>query len=269
MCKVLNVTRSGYYAWRKRPLSKHEQSNQELLVMIQKVFQTSRRTYGSPRIHAYLRRNGWICGHNRVARLMRIHKIVARTRHRRYPITTQRQPGAIPAPNLLNRNFSAEWPNQKWVTDITYIDTAEGWLYLASVLDLYSRKVVGWAMSEQIDSSLTASALHMACITRRPRGGLIHHSDQGRQFTSTAYQQILKGMGCKVSMSSVGNCYDNAVMESFFATLKAECVTEQYATREEARRTIFDYLEAWYNRQRLHSALGYLNPTEFEAQSGH
>jgi len=266
---VLNVTRSGYYAWRKRPLSKREQSNQELLGMIQNVFQTSRRTYGSPRIHAYLRRNGWICGHNRVARLMRTHKIVARARCKRYPITTQRQPGVFPAPNLLNRNFSAEWPDQKWVTDITYIDTAEGWLYLASVLDLYSRKVVGWAMSEQIDSSLTVSALHMACITRHPRVGLIHHSDQGRQFTSIAYQQILKGLGCQVSMSSVGNCYDNAVMESFFATLKSECVTRQYASREEAHREIFDYLEGWYNRQRLHSALGYKNPSEFEALSGH
>jgi len=266
---VLNVSRSGYYAWRKRPLSKRERSNQELLGMIQKVFQTSRRTYGSPRIHEYLRCRGFVCGHNRVARLMRLHKVVARASQRRYPITTQREPGAIPAPNLLKRDFSAEKPNQKWVTDITYIDTAEGWLYLASVMDLYSRKIVGWAMSDQIDSSLTASALQMARITRSPRVGLIHHSDQGRQFTSAAYRQILKAMGCQVSMSSVGNCYDNAVMESFFATLKTECVTEQYASRDEARRTIFDYIEGWYNRQRMHSALGYHSPIEFELLSGH
>lgn len=269
MCQVLKVTRSGYYAWGKRSPSKQEQSNQSLLELIQQIFQTSRRTYGSPRICASLRRRGYVCGHNRVARLMHFHGIVARRRHRRYPITTQRQPGLVPAPNLLQRDFSADRPNRKWVTDITYIDTAEGWLYLASVMDLFSRKVVGWAMSDQIDSALSTNALRMAWITRRPLSGLLHHSDQGRQFTGAAYQQMLADMGCQVSMNRTGECYDNATMESFFATLKTECVTKQFASRAEARRTIFEYLEGWYNHQRLHSSLDYLSPAEFEASSGH
>jgi len=266
---VLKVTRSGYYAWCRHTPSKRERSNQELLEWIKKVFQASRKTYGSPRIVAYLRHHGWLCGHNRVARLMHVHGIVARRRHRRFPITTQRQPGVVPAPNLLKRDFSADRPNRKWVTDITYIDTAEGWLYLASVMDLFSRKVVGWAMSDKIDSALATNALRMAWTTRRPLRGLLHHSDQGCQFTGTTYQQMLAEMGCQVSMNRTGECYDNAAMESFFATLKTECVTGQFTTRAEARRTIFEYLEGWYNRQRLHSSLDYLSPVEFEALSGH
>ena len=269
MCKVLKVTRSGYYAWYKRPPSLREQYNQALLEVIGKVFETSRRTYGSPRIYAILRRHGWLCGHNRVARLMHLHGIVARRRHRRFPITTQRQPGIVPAPNLLNRDFSADQPNRKWVTDITYIDTAEGWLYLASVMDLFSRKVVGWAMSDKIDGALATNALRMAWTTRRPLKGLLHHSDQGSQFTAATYQQVLAEMGCQVSMNRTGECYDNASMESFFATLKTECVIQQFPSKAEARRTIFEYLEGWYNRQRLHSSLDYLSPTEFEALSGH
>lgn len=263
------MTRSGYYAWRNRPMSKREQSNQALLEVILKVFQASRKTYGSPRIHAFLHRHGWQCGHNRVARLMHLHGIVARRRHRRYPITTQRQPGVIPAPNLLKRDFRADRPNRKWVTDITYIDTAEGWLYLASVMDLFSRKVVGWAMSDKIDSALATNALRMAWTTRRPLKGLLHHSDQGRQFTGAPYQQVLADMGCQVSMNRTGECYDNATMESFFATLKTECVTGQFASRAEARRIIFEYLEGWYNPQRIHSSLDYHSPAEFEALSGH
>jgi putative transposase len=268
MCKVLEVTRSGYYAWRSHAPGRREQSDQELLKMIKQVFQDSRRTYGSPRIHAYLRRQGWLCGHNRVAKLMHTHGIVARRRSRRVPITTQCQPGAIPAPNLLKRNFFADRPNRKWVTDITYIDTAEGWLYLASVIDLFSRKVIGWAMSDKIDSVLATNALRMAWSTRQPGYGLLHHSDQGRQYTSASYQQALVEMGCQVSMNRTGECYDNAVMESFFATLKTECVTEQFASLAEARTTIFEYLEGWYNRQRLHSSLDYLSPVEFETLSG-
>ena len=269
MCNVLKVTRSGYYAWRNRPPSKREQSNQALLDLIRNVFQASRRTYGSPRICASLRRGGLTCGHNRVARLMHLHGIVARRRHRRFPITTQRQPGVIPAPNLLKRDFTANRPNQKWVSDITYIDTAEGWLYLASVMDLFSRKVVGWAMSDKIDSTLATNALRMAWTTRRPLKGLLHHSDQGCQYTGATYQQALTEMGCQVSMNRTGECYDNATMESFYATLKSECVTKQFASRAEARSTIFEYLEGWYNRQRLHSSLDYLSPVEFEASSGH
>lgn len=266
---MLKVTRSGYYAWCRRTPSKREQSNQELVELIKKVFQASRRTYGSPRIYAYLRRRGWRCGHNRIARLMRMHGIVARRRRRRFPITTQHQPGVVPAPNLLKRNFTADRPNLKWVTDITYIDTAEGWLYLASVMDLFSRKIVGWAMSNKIDSLLATNALRMAWITRRPLRGLLHHSDQGRQFTGATYQQVLTQMGCQVSMNRTGDCYDNATMESFFATLKTECVIEQFASRAEARRTIFEYLEGWYNRQRLHSSLDYLSPADFETLYGH
>ena len=269
MCKVLKVTRSGYYAWCNRPLGSRERANQALLEQIRTVFNHSRKTYGGPRIHAILRRQGVVCGHNRVARLMRLHGIVARPRLRRHPVTTQQQPGAIPAPNRLRRDFSAEQPNQKWVSDITYIDTAEGWLYLATVIDLFSRKVVGWAMADQINSELVGAALRMAWKTRKPLAGLIHHSDQGRQFTSLAFQQLLATMGAQASMSRTGNCYDNAAMESFFATLKSECVTRQFSTREEARSEIFAYIEGWYNRQRLHSSLDYLSPLEYESLSGH
>jgi transposase InsO family protein len=179
-------------------------------------------------------------------------------------VTTQRQPGALAAPNLLNQDFSAAKPNQKWVTDITYIDTAEGWLYLATVLDLFSRMVVGWAMADHMETSLVEDALRMALAGRYPAPGWIHHSDQGSQYTSEIYQQHLTDHHCRVSMSQVGNCYDNATMESFIATLKKECVTYQFATREEARTAIFEYIEVWYNRRRLHSSLDYLSPLEFE-----
>jgi transposase InsO family protein len=170
---------------------------------------------------------------------------------------------------LLNQDFGSPAPDRKWVADFTYIDTAEGWLYLASVLDLFSRRVVGWAMDERMESSLVQSAWDMAVAQRQPSAQLLHHSDQGRQYTSEAYQQALASCGCQVSMSRVGNCYDNAAMESFFATLKAECATGQFATRAQARSAIFEYIEGWYNRQRLHSSLGYLSPLEFELPSRH
>jgi transposase InsO family protein len=269
MCQALGVKRSGYYAWRARPASQREKANQELMTQIQIVHQDSRQTYGSLRIHAVLRRKGILCGKNRVARLMQAGGIAARRRYRRDPVTTQRRAGAIPAPNLLNQDFSALAPNRKWVTDITYIDTAEGWLYLASVLDLYSRMVVGWAMADHMHTSLVESALRMALLWRRPQIGLLHHSDQGGQYTSLAYQECLSNYHCQVSMSRVGNCYDNAVMESFFATLKAECASTQFATRAQARIRIFEYIEAWYNRQRLHSSLDYLSPADFELKPRH
>ena len=248
----------------KESTKQREQANQELLAQIKEIHQTSRRTYGSPRMHKALKRMGILCGRNRVARLMRMHNIVGQKPRRRYPVTTQRQPGALAAPNLLNQDFTADGPNQKWVTDITYIDTAEGWLYLAPVLDLYSRMVVGWAMADHMETSLVEDALCMALARRRPAPGWIHHSDQGGQYTSEIYQQHLTDHHCQVSMSRVGNCYDNATMESFIATLKKECVTYQFATREEARAAIFEYIEVWYNRRRLHSSLGYLSPLEFE-----
>jgi transposase InsO family protein len=269
MCKVLRVSRSGYYAWLKSSQSLRARANDELLGEIRAIYQGSRKTYGSPRVHAYLRRKGVVCGRNRVARLMRLNQIAARKASRRTPVTTQQRQGARIAPNWLKREFSAVAPNQKWVSDFTYIDTQEGWLYLATILDLHSRRVVGWAMEEQMDASLVEKAWQMALINRRPAEGLLHHSDRGSQYTSEAYWDHLTGMKCLVSMSRTGNCYDNAVMESFFATLKAECVTAQFVSREEARMAIFQFIEGWYNRQRLHSSLGYLSPAEFELASGH
>jgi putative transposase len=269
MCRVLGVGRSGYYAWRSRPTSLHGEVDEGLLVKIREEYRISRGTYGSPRIHAALHKQGVPCGRKRVARLMRLHKLTGQKRRKRHPVTTQRDGKAIPAPNLLNQDFLASAPNQKWVSDITYIETAEGWLYLASILDLFSRKVVGWAMADHMETSLVEDALKMALLQRQPDAGLLHHSDQGRQYTSFAYQNRLSTSLCQVSMSRVGNCYDNAVMESFFGTLKTECATQPFATRAQARTAIFEFIEAWYNRQRLHSSLDYLSPAEFERKSGH
>jgi len=264
MCRMLGVQRSGYYAWRRRKPSTRVQANQKLLELIEAEHKKSRKTYGSPRLQVILRRKGIVCGHNRVARLMRLHGIVALTRGRHRPLTTQRQPGVVPAPNRLNQDFSASRPNQKWVSDFTYIETVEGWLFLAVVLDLFSRKVIGWAMSPKMDTALVETALRMALLGRRPPAGLLHHSDQGSQYTSTAYRNCLNAALAQLSMSGAGNCYDNAVMESFFGTLKTECVTGAFPTRALARTTIFEYIEVWYNRQRLHSTLGYHSPVDFE-----
>lgn len=269
MCRALNVSRSGYYAWRARPTSRRAQANEQLVVQIRQVFQASRHTYGSPRIHAVLRRKGTQCGRHRVMRLMRLYGMAARRTHRGWPRTTQRDPQALPAPNLLGQDFSSPAPDRKWVTDITYIDTAEGWLYLAAVMDLYSRRVVGWAMADHTRTSLVQAALEMALLRREPAAGLLHHSDQGSQYTSEAYQQLLRARGCEVSMSRVGNCFDNAPMESFFHSLKEECAPQQFATKAQARSQIFEYIEAWYNRRRLHSALDYHSPAEFESIPRH
>ena len=269
MCHALSVQRSGYYAWRRRTPSTRAQANEVLLKLIREEHETSRKTYGSPRIKKVLERKGVLCGKNRVARLMRMHGIAAKKRHKWHPTTTQRKPGVVPAPNWLNQEFTAVAPNLKWVSDFTYIDTAEGWLYLATVLDLFSRKVVGWAMSEWMDTDLVETAWQMALLGRRPEPGLLHHSDQGSQYTSAAYQKSLTTALVQLSMSRVGNCYDNAVAESFFGTLKTECVTGQFATRALAHTSIFEYIEVWYNRQRLHSTLGYLSPVEFERSNGH
>jgi putative transposase len=269
MCRVLRVSRSGYYAWKQRPASERERANMELLAQIQAVYQLSRKTYGSPRVHAYLQRKGVFCGRNRVARLMKLHQIAARKAHKWHPVTTRQFPGARIAPNLLNREFEASSPNQKWVSDITFIDTVEGWLYLAAILDLHSRRVVGWAMADQMDEILVENAWQMALRNRQPEAGLLHHSDRGSQYTSDAYRQRLADLGCQVSMSRTGNCYDNAVAESFFATLKTECAATQFSSKAEARSAIFEYIEGWYNRQRLHSSLDYLSPVEFELALGH
>lgn len=269
MSRVLCVSRSGYYAWRNRPESQRTQANARLLARIREEYQLSRKTYGSPRIHAALQRKGITCSRKRVARLMRLDHIAARRARRRIPRTTQRDPNRVPAPNLLNQDFSSPAPDRKWVSDITYIDTAEGWLYLAVVLDLFSRRVVGWAMDEHMDASLVQQAWNMAVWQRNPSAALLHHSDQGGQYTSELYQQSLATYHCQVSMSRAGNCFDNAAMESFFSTLKTECANEQFDTRAQARTAIFEYIEAWYNRQRLHSALDYLSPAGFERQPRH
>jgi len=266
MCKVLAVSSSGYYAWRQRPPSQREEDNKRLVKQIRAVHEHSRQTYGSPRIHAELQEQGESISRKRVAGLMRQHELV--TRHkRRYKTTTQRDPAHVPAPNLLAQDFTAEQMNEKWVADITHIDTAEGWLYLAAVLDTFSRMVVGWSMQSRLHTVLVESALHMALGRRHIGLDLIHHSDQGSQYTSHSMQDLLQATGIQVSMSGVGNCYDNAMMESFFATLKTECAFERFATRAQARQAIFEYIEIWYNRSRRHSALDYLSPAQFEQLS--
>lgn len=269
MCHVLGMQRSGYYAWKQRPPSHREQANQELLEKIREAFEISRHTYGSLRIRHYWLRKGYTYSRYRIGRLMKKAQLIPLKAAKWHPCTTQQRLGARTAPNLLNQDFSATQPNQKWVGDITYIETAEGWLYLAVILDLYSRRVVGWSMRDRLDTKLVESAWRMAVINRRPPALLLHHSDRGSQYTSDAYWGLLLAAHCQVSMSRTGNCYDNAAMESFFATLKGECATQPFKTKTDARSSVFEYIEAWYNRQRLHSSLGYVSPVEFEQLSGH
>ncbi len=264
MHEMLGVSRSGYYAWRKRPVSAREMANRELYKKIEVVYNESHKTYGSPRIYHALEKQDVACSENRVARLMRLRGLRAK-QTKRYKTTTKRNKSHPVAPNLLQRDFVAEQPNQKWLTDITYIPTQEGWLYLAAVLDLYSRRIVGWAMSGRMTSDLTRDALKMAIRQRQPGADLIHHSDQGSQYTAGEYQQLLKDWDIQVSMNGVGTWYDNAPMESFFGSLKSEWVHHRvYCTRDEARSDIFYYIEAFYNRRRLHSSLDYLSPEAYE-----
>jgi putative transposase len=264
MCKVLEVSHSGYYAWQVRPESKQKMANQQLAEKIKAIFHDTDETYGSPRICKELNDQGESCSENRVARIMRENGIRAK-QTRKYKTTTKANNAHSVAPNLLNRDFSADRPNQKWVTDITYIDTQEGWLYLAGVMDLFSRRIVGWSMSKRMTSALVVDALKMAISQRNPPPGLIHHSDRGSQYTGRVYQQLLKDNQMMVSMSGTGNCYDNAVMESFFGTLKKEHVHHCiYRIRDEAKADLFFYIEAFYNRRRRHSTLGYISPLAFE-----
>lgn len=264
MCRVLGVSRSGYYAWRTRPDSTRKKADRELTQKIRVVHGMSRGTYGAPRIHAELKADGIVCGRNRVARLMRHAEIRAKAA-RRFKATTNSRHRLPVAPNLLERRFAAGRVNRVWVADMTYIFTHEGWLYLAVIVDLCSRLVVGWAMDSRMTKELAVTALLMAVWQRKPGSGLIHHSDRGSQYASGEYQALLGQYAIRPSMSRQGDCYDNAVGESFFKTLKVELVYHcDYQSRQEARQSIFEYLEGFYNRRRRHSSLGYMSPVEFE-----
>lgn len=265
MCRALKVAPAGYYAWRTRPQSKRTKTNRRLLVDIRAFHERSDRTYGSPRITRDLREAGYRCGENRIARLMRANGIRAKT-VKKWRATTNSRHTLPVTENTLNRAFAVHAPNRVWAGDISYLWTEEGWLYLAVVLDLYSRAVIGWAMGPRLTASLATDALTMALWRRKPAGGLLHHSDRGVQYAAADYQRLLGEHGIACSMSRKGNCWDNAVVESFFRTLKVERVYHRrYLTREEAKQDVFQWIEVFYNRQRRHSTLGYRSPAEFEA----
>jgi putative transposase len=265
MCDVLEVSPAGYYAWRSRPESQRSSDNRDLLEDIQRVHSDNHGRYGSPRVHEELKAQGRGASRGRIERLMRHHGIRAiMARPRRAGTTDSRHDLPI-APNLLDRNFVADAPNRIWLADITYVETDQGWLYLAAILDLYSRRIVGWAMADHLRADLPLAALRMAISAKRPGAGLIHHSDRGVQYASSEYRNALQSAGFSASMSRKGDCYDNAPMESFFHTLKTELVHHtQYATRADATRDIFAYIEGFYNRTRRHSAIGYISPVEME-----
>jgi transposase InsO family protein len=270
MCRVLSVSESGYYAWCTRLPSHRQAANEQLIEHIRCLaYEQGRQIYGSPRIHAELRAQGIACGKHRVARLM--HQTGLHAIHkRRHVYTTDSRHSDPVAPNLLQRDFTAPAPNRKWLTDITAVWTAEGWLYLAVVLDVYSRLVVGWAMASHREESLVEAALWMALGRRHPGEELLHHSDRGSQYTSQTYQAVLAQFHIQVSMSGKGDCYDNAMMESFFSSLKTECVQQHsYQSHSEAKLSIFEWIEVFYNRQRRHSSLEYLSPVAYEEQQAH
>jgi transposase InsO family protein len=265
MCRILEVTRAGFYAWLKRPVSVRAARRQELaekIVAIHDAYQN----YGSPRVHRQLLEEGERVSENTVADIMKERQIRSQMHKRFRILTTDSQHDHPIAENLLERDFTARTPDQVWLADITYVPTDEGWLYVAAVMDLCSRKIVGWSMSDNLKSNLTLEALQMAIDRRRPEAGLIHHSDRGVQYACTAYREELRAHGLQASMSRRGNCYDNAPMESFWGTLKTELVYQQrYATREHAMQSLFEYIEVFYNRKRKHSSLNYQSPESFEA----
>lgn len=264
MCQVLCVSRSGYYAWRGRPASKRAVADDQLVVEIKAAHEAGRGNYGSPRVHRALRKNGRRVGKKRVARLMQRAGIAAK-RRKKFVITTDSKHADPIAPNVLNREFDVELPNTAWVTDVTYVRTAQGWLYLAAILDLCSRRVVGWATSAQNDRQLALDALESATAARKPHPGLLHHSDRGSVYASGDYRQALTEVAMIPSMSRKGDCWDNAVAESFFATIKGEMLDHQdFETRAEATAAIADYVDGFYNVHRLHSSIGYVSPIEFE-----
>jgi putative transposase len=267
MCDILNVSRSGYYAWRDRPSCARQRRRVELIEQIRTAHDQSRGTYGSPRITVELKDRGVSVCENTVARYMRESGVRVQPRRRFVPRTTDSDHEHPIAANVLDRDFEATAPNRKWACDLTYIFTDEGWLYLAVVIDLFSRKIVGWDMSDNMKADGIAKALLMALARRKPQAGLLHHSDRGVQYGCTRYQQLLGEHGIRCSMSRAGDCYDNAVAESFFGTLKTELVHRvRYAARAQAQASIFEWIECWYNRRRRHSSLGYLSPEAFEAQ---
>ena len=266
MCEVLGVKRSGYYAWRQREPSGRAQADAALTPVIEAAFQLGRGCYGVPRVHAELQAHDYRVGRKRVARLMRQLGLSGQRPKRWLPTTTQVNAAHPIQPNRLARDFTANAPNQKWVADITYIPTREGWLYVAGIVDLFSRQVVGLSMESRMLTNLVARAWHMAQQQRRPNAGLLHHSDRGSQYTSQRYQADLAQQQVQVSMSRTGECWDNAPMESFWATLKRECATTLFETRSQAQAAIFEYVMVFYNRTRRHSRLGYLSPAAFEAQ---
>lgn len=267
MCRALQVSPSGYYEWLGRPPSPRLQEDRRLLERIRAVHERSRGTYGSPRVTQALRAQGECVGENRVARLMRAGAVRAK-QARRFKATTHSRHALPCAPNVLARRFTVAAPDTVWASDISYVWTAEGWLYLAVVLDLYSRRVIGWAMGERLTAALAVAALRMALGRRRPAPGLLHHSDRGVQYAAAEYQRLLAEHGIRCSMSAKGECYDNAVVESFFHTLKVEQVHHRrYRSREEARQDLFEWIEVFYNRQRYHSTLGYRSPAEYEAMA--
>lgn len=264
MASVFKVSRSCYYAWLNSGPSAHELRDRDLLIEITRVFEENRKQYGSPRVYKELHGTEFSCSRSRVARLMRENDLVARQK-RRYKVTTDSSHDYPVSPNLVNQNFSVDSINECWVSDITYIDTMEGWLYLCSVLDLFSRRVVGWSMASHMRAELAIDALDMAVLHRNPSRGLTFHSDRGVQYASAAFREKLKGYEMIQSMSRKGNCWDNAPAESFFSTLKMEEVYhKKYRTREEARQSIFEYIEVFYNRQRSHSFLDYTSPAKYE-----
>jgi len=266
MSKVLQVSRSGYYHWLKRKEGSRYTEDQKLLKIIKYHYNRTRGTYGLPRIYAAIRKDGLKVNKKRIARIMKANKIRAKTK-RKFKITTMQNTRASASRNILNMNFNSGEENRIWTGDITYIWTKQGWLYLAVVMDVYSRKIVGWSLSSSLSAELVTRALMMAIIHRNPEPGIIFHSDRGSQYTSNAFRKLLKSYKIEQSMSSTGNCYDNAITESFFHTLKTELIFwSSYKTREEAKKSIFNYIEIFYNIYRLHSALDYLSPVEFETK---
>ena len=270
MCRALGVSRAGYYVAERRKPSARARQDEVLRALITTIYEQSRGTYGSPRIHEDVREGGWKCGRQRIVRLMREAGLRARTRLRWHPQTTNSKHGYGVPDNVLQRRFSVTevgGPDRVWCGDITYVRTAEGWLYLAVLLDLGSRLVVGWAMAESLQAELSLNALHMALGRRQPKQGLVHHTDRGVQYAATEYRELLATHNITVSMSRPANCYDNAVAESFFATLRWELLDRhKWPTRAAARTAIFEYIEVWYNRHRRHSTLGYLSPWQYEQQ---